>query len=460
MRKFHALVFGICGIALISCGGGTANPPAGGAPPGALRSSSSQFGDVYDFCAPPSCAADPNGPVIFDATGAIYGTTSEGGRSGRSFCGTFGCGAVYKLTPSGSSYVESLAYAFCRKPGCVDGVQPSGPLALDAQGAIYGTAASGGDEDKGIVFTLTPLGSSYKERVLYNFCADATASCMDGEAPSTGVTFGKHGVLYGTASGGSPSCQNSGCGVVFALTPSGKSYTERVVYTFCVQSGCLDGAEPRAGLVIDKKGVLYGTTASGGDHNQGTVFSLTPSAGSYTEHVLYSFCQAAKCRDGASPRSRLIFGQSGTLYGTTIYGGVPDCNFAHIGCGTVFVLTPSGTGYTERVLHAFCHQAYACVDGDIPAGIVFGKNGVLYGAASYGGKYADEGTGCGIIFKLLPAQPHDKYRILYDIGADGRSDTCWPNSTPVFRDGTIYGTSVGLIGIRYGSTGTVWEMHL
>lgn len=461
-RSVYALWIGVAALALASCGGRTAVPSVGSSIPAASQVKS-HFQDTYDFCAPPSCAADPNGPVVFDAAGAIYGTAYQGGGGQGSPCGIFGCGAVYKLTPSGSKYVETTPYAFCEQTACSDGSQPAGPLTLDSRGTIYGTAESGGSSNHGVVFALTPVASGYEERVLYSFCpglAHGDDYCVDGQAPDAGVIVGKNGALYGTAYGGLNNCKHFGCGVVFRLTPSGTRYTESVVYAFCKRTDCNDGADPQSGLVADRSGVLYGVTSGGGAHDQGTVFSITPSKGTYAERVLYSFCESAHCSDGAAPNSRLAFGHGGALYGTTLYGGIADCNFGHVGCGTVFRLVPSGTAYSEQVLRAFCHHAYGCGDGDSPTGVVFGKDGMLYGAASYGGRYADQGTGCGVIFKLLPTQQHNKYRVLYYIGTNGVSDTCWPNSEPVFgNDGALYGTSIGLIGIRYGSTGTVWALQ-
>jgi uncharacterized repeat protein (TIGR03803 family) len=100
---------------------------------------------------------DPNGPLVADATGALYGTTYMGGNGG----GNCGCGTVFKLTPSGSGYVESVLYSF--KLDGNDGHYPVAGLAIDSSGALYGTTSSGGfatrqcsDSGCGTVFKLTP----------------------------------------------------------------------------------------------------------------------------------------------------------------------------------------------------------------------------------------------------------------------------------------------------------------
>jgi uncharacterized repeat protein (TIGR03803 family) len=127
---------------------------------------------------------------------------------------------------------------------------------------------------------------------------------------------------------------------VFELTPNAArtKWTETVLYSFCadeVGQICIYGAYPRAGLIMDKSGRLYGTTIKGGAHDGGTVFELTPNAArtEWTETVLHNFCTEANCADGDEPEASLIMDGSGHLYGTTSGGG------AHSE-GTVFELRP------------------------------------------------------------------------------------------------------------------------
>jgi len=170
----------------------------------------------------------------------------------------------------------------------------------------------------------------------------------------------RNGVLYGiTQSGGT-----SNLGTVFSLSPGsprGPYTTETVLYSF---TGGSDGASPNAGVVIGPDGILYGETFSGGAAGYGIVFSLTPPAtpgGTWTETVLHTF----RGGDGAGPLGALaIGGPEGhpVLYGTTYRGGSSSC---HQGCGTVFSLTPPaapGKEWTETVLHKFLGGA----EGEYP----------------------------------------------------------------------------------------------
>jgi uncharacterized repeat protein (TIGR03803 family) len=166
------------------------------------------------------------------------------------------------------------------------------------------------------------------------------------------------------------------------ITPAlARAQTETVLYSFCAQSGCTDGSHPRAGLVLDTSGNLYGTTYDGGANGKGTVFAVSPSG---TETVLYSFCAQSGCRDGSHPLAGLILDAKGNLYGTTYFGGK--------GRGTVFEVSPSGT---ETVLHSFTAKG---TDGYYPsADLVLDDKGNLYGTTLSGGA-----NGGGTVFQVVP----------------------------------------------------------
>ena len=351
---------------------------------------------LHTFCSRSGCTdgANPYAGVVLDQKGNLYGTTYNGGNLQNG-------GVAFKLTPKGK---ETVLHTFCSQSDCTDGANPSG-IVFDQKGNLYGTTSGGGAYGGGVVFRLTPEG---KETVLYNFCA--RTNCVDGGNPTAGLVIDQRGNLYGTTSlggaYGSGYCSDVqyGCGVVFKLTPEG---TETVLHSFCAQGGenCTDGAGPYAGVVLDQKGNLYGTTEGGGNLQAGGVaFKVTPEG---KETVLYSFCAQGGCTDGDEPDAGLVLDQKGNLYGTTVGGGIESGDCFPQGCGIVFRLTPKGK---ETVLYRFCTQN-KCTDGTGPeAGLVFDQKGNLYGTTELGGAYNgcnQGGFGCGVIFQLtLSSQVH------------------------------------------------------
>jgi uncharacterized repeat protein (TIGR03803 family) len=243
------------------------------------------------------------------------------------------------------------------------------------------------------------------ETVLHSFGSQAG----DGYGPLAlgGLTFDTDGNLYGTTRYGGA----YGNGTVFELTAAG---TETVLYSFGSQAG--DGNTPYAGLTFDKKGTLYGTTLYGGAYGAGTVFELTAAG---KEEVLYAF--GSQSGDGSIPFAGLTFDKKGNLYGTT-------CNGGAYGNGTVFELTPKGT---EKVLYSFGSQAG---DGTNPyAGLIFDKEGNLYGSAGFGGAY-----GAGTVFELTAAGTE---KVLYTFGSQA-GDGSLPQARLVFdKKGNLYGTT-------------------
>jgi uncharacterized repeat protein (TIGR03803 family) len=302
---------------------------------------------------------------LIDVKGKLYGTTSGAGANN--------AGTVFTITPSGK---ETTLYSF----GGFGSGDASNPYAglINVNGALYGTTYTGGANDYGTVFTITPSG---KETVLHSFVGGSG----DGQEPFAGLINVK-GTLYGTTYiGGGTGC-GLGCGTVFAITTSGK---ETVLHSF---GGSGDGSEPWAAL-INVKGTLYGTTTLGGGtgcggDGCGAVFTITPSG---TETVLYSF-GASGSGDGFFPAAGLL-NVKGTLYGTTTSGGGTGCGGD--GCGTVFAITTSGS---ETVLHSFSGSA----DGVHPYAGLIDVNGTLYGTTYQGGGNNNCARGCGTVFSITP----------------------------------------------------------
>jgi len=277
---------------------------------------------------------DGNGPLadlVFDAAGNLYGTTNGGG--------AHKAGTVFELSPAATGgWTETVLYSFT---GGADGANPQAGLIFDQSGNLYGTTNFGGSANCnlgcGAVFELTPKSSGWTESVLYSFTGGA-----DGGGPVASLIFDGSGNLYSTTwNGGSSNCSN-GCGVVFELTPGSNGWTESVLYSFTNGS---DGANSDAGLIFDKSSNLYGVTWYAGAYGWGTVFKLAPNSdGSWTESVLHQF---KGDKDGAHPRARLIFDSVGNLYGTAANEYAP-------GFGIVSKLVPNSDGtWTKYTLHQF-----------------------------------------------------------------------------------------------------------
>lgn len=319
---------------------------------------------LYHFGSHPGDGTGPQGALVMDGAGNLYGITMAGGDP------TCRCGGVFKLGAHGMTVLHNFS-------GSPDGAEPFGGLFRQPWGVLYGTTWTGGTRGYGTVFRLDLSGN---ETVVHSFWGG------DGGYPlGPLVGGGATGILYGTVQGGING--SSYWGTAYKLTTNGK---ESVLHRF---SGGADGAVPAAGLILDKAGNVYGTTYSGGAFGWGEVFKFDTNG---NETVLYSFTGHA---DGGSPEGALVQDAAGNFYGTTAQGGTlaPACavNVAG-GCGVVFKLDPNGN---ETVLHTF-----SGADGATPSitGLVQDEAGNLYGTTAYGGDLSVCGGGCGVVFKITP----------------------------------------------------------
>jgi uncharacterized repeat protein (TIGR03803 family) len=332
------------------------------------------------------------------------------------------------VVPSARSQTFQVIHNFT---GGVDGGNPYAGVTVDETGNVFGTATVGGAAGGcptlggcGTVYKLNRHGSSWILRTLYSFRGGS-----DGAYPTARMIIGPHGDLYSTTYLGGNASAPSGNGVVFKLSPPAHvlgGWSETVLHQFGEPP---DGANPVLGdLVFDEAGNLYGTTSSGGYQCPsmsycGTVFELTPSGTGWTESVLYRFTGGS---DGYAPYDGVILDHSGNLYGTTDAGGSPTCEFG-FGCGTVFELL-SGLGWAEHTIHQFSGS-----DGANPSGgLIFDQSGNLYGTTPEGGT-SDIGT----VYELTPAGPGWIENLLYSFSYGGQ-----PHGSLVSdASGNLYGTT-------------------
>jgi uncharacterized repeat protein (TIGR03803 family) len=270
----------------------------------------------------------PVGNLIFNASGNLYGTASQGG--------VYGLGVVFELSPAkNGKWKEKVLHSFGNG---TDGAGALAGLGFDTAGNLYGTTQYGGSAEAGTVFRLAPGANGKRtEKILYDFKLNG----KDGTGPQGGVVFDTVGNLYSTTTYGGTSTQCSGgCGTVFELVPGANdTWTETVLHIFGLVG--TDGALPLVGLVLDATGNLYGTTLEGGEgvSGPGTIFEMIPgTGGQWSETVVFSFASNG-AKDGTYPSAELILDNTGRMYGTAQGGGsLSDCS--GLGCGTVFRFTP------------------------------------------------------------------------------------------------------------------------
>jgi uncharacterized repeat protein (TIGR03803 family) len=283
---------------------------------------------------------------------------------------------------------------------------PFAGLVFDSAGNAYGTAISGG-AGYGTIYELSPSQSGWTANILYSF------DNVGGASPYAPLVLDSVGNLYGTAIYGGA----AGCGTVFELAKVAGGWQFQVLYEF---TGGLDSAHPQSGLVFDKSGNLFGTTAGGTPGGHGAIFELSLSNGTWHETTLYTFQGG---NDGTTPLAGLTPGAAGTFYGTTAFGGAE-------GLGIVYRLTKTGATWKETVLRSF-----AGPDGATPEfGTLLLRHGVLYGTTNMGGA-----SGRGTIFSLSENKGSVVENVLYNFaGANGES----PNGGLVSdAAGNLYGTA-------------------
>ncbi len=325
--------------------------------------------------------------------GALYGTTTIGGSSN--------VGSVYKVAKDGSDFTTLISF----KDHNGDGGYPFARVAEGSDGALYGTTQAGGVNDVGTVYKINKDGTGY--RVLLSFSATGQGPRQPG-----GLIASSDGALYGTSTSGG----SNNLGTVYKLSQNGTGLG--VLRTFTGAPG--DGAVPIGELLEGSDGVIYGTTLRGGATNEGTIFRLNKDGTAY--RVLRSF--SLTTTSGQEPRSALVEGSDGTLYGAA-YGATLTLGNDS---GTLFRINKDGTGYQD--IWSFSPGP----GGTKPFGLVAGNDRTLYGTAQMWGsrragtvfKVANDGTGFGVLHTFSPD------------GGDGE----YPQASVLSAsDGKLYGTT-------------------
>ncbi|HTV63971.1 MAG TPA: choice-of-anchor tandem repeat GloVer-containing protein [Bryocella sp.] len=362
----------------------------------------------------------PEGLVAVDHAGNVYGSTPDGGVRSGPCAPLSGCGMAFRSQNHDGVFVYAPLYLFHGS----DGANPFGGVTLGPDGALYGTTSVGGNTSCGntgcgVVFRMTPP-PTFCRQVFCDWDETVIYSNPGGDGPSLFYA----GVVFDAAGniyGASYIGGQFGNGAVYELSPSGGgNYTETNLYSF---TGGSDGALSMTGVARDAAGDIYGATTQGGAYRYGTVFKLVHEANGYTFQLLYTFTGGS---DGGSPNGNVVLDAAGNLYGATSLGG------------GIFQITPSGT-FTVIDTQA----------GFMTAPLTIDALGNIYGT-TYGGGSHDDGS----VFELSNTNGTWTHNVLYSF--TGQNDGALPISgVGMDASGNLYGTST--YSGTYGQ-GTLWQL--
>jgi uncharacterized repeat protein (TIGR03803 family) len=346
----------------------------------AQRADAAQYKILHQFCAHDACR-DGFGlfaPLVRDPQGNLYGTASQGGALG------MGTVFRLRPTAAGEWKLDVL-HDFCHEAACMDGFGPEAPLIVDRHGNLYGVAFanSKSEEGDGVIFRLKPNGDHWDYEVLHQFCPGDVCdgsfphTGLSYVGQSAGAPYDGESPLFSVASAGGA----HGAGVAFMLEPkkNGK-WKHTDIYSFCAEADCADGGNPVQPIVVQDARHLVGPAGAGGRHG-GLVYRLTSEDGAtWNESVVYTFCSLPHCADGAGSPSGLSTDAAGNLYGTTPSGGRCNDLFA---CGTIFKIAPDGS--ETVLFDFCRTVGGCKVGSDPGAGVTVGMDGTLYGTTLAGG---------------------------------------------------------------------------
>ena len=336
---------------------------------------------------------------------------------------------LFLLTAGGMA--QGQTFTVLHSFALTDGAKPFAGVTMDARGNLYGTTEyggilncdNGGVPGCGVAYKLGQQHSTWIFSLLHEFPG------QNGFLPTSpgNITIAPNGAPYGTELQGGAEF----AGTVFELLPSlmvaaalNSQWSYHLLHSFGTGD---DGGYPSQ-ISFDSNGNIFGAAGLGGTTGEGIVYELTPSGSGWSESILYNFLGGA---DGNGPGSITLDG-AGNIYGTTTSGGNQECH-NQVGCGTIYELTPSGSGWTKTILHVF-EQA---TEGGDPGPVARDSAGNLFGLTSTGAA----GNG-GTIWELSPSHDSWTFTILYTFP--------WPTQafTGAFRpimdsSGALYGVTNG-----------------
>jgi uncharacterized repeat protein (TIGR03803 family) len=404
-----------------------------------LGTNGSDFAVLYTFGDFANDGATPVG-LAQGSDGVLFGVTQSGG--------SYTNGVVFMLNTDGSGYGLAHEFTGTLNDTSGDGATPGAGLMRGADGSWYGTTLHGGtDCDDGTVFRMNADGSGYQVIRRFTFINSIFYDTFstDGQQPGP-LAQGANGLLYGTTAYGGTTGQgaymNTGVGTLFALATNAMDYA--VIYNFSTTGG--DGQSPVGGLILGRDGSFYGVTQAGGPAGQGSVFRINADGAGY--HILYGF--GLDPIDGYNPKTGLMQGADGMLYGTTFQGGYAGGT----GDGIIFKVNPDGSDYTEVLSFGF----YAAAGQTPTSAPLQGHDGNLYGTTSDGGYMSRGWGGFGIVYTV--GTNGLGYAVLHEFSTNNLEGRTPYSGLIQGSDGTLYGTTYG--GVDYDGSrwlyGTVFKL--
>jgi uncharacterized repeat protein (TIGR03803 family) len=337
--------------------------------------------------------SDGSGVVssLLVSSNKLYGTAATGGTNGN--------GTIFSMDLNGSNFMVLHTFSKTTGSGLTnsDGASPSSGLVLSSN-TLYGMTQYGGAAGWGTIFSLNTNGSSFTNLHIFTNQPDGAGPL--GDLLLVGDT------LYGTTDAGGAGV-GSGHGIVFSVRTNGTNFA--VLHAF---TGTPDGENPVTGLVLSG-GKLFGTTQQGGTNGSGTVFSIGTNGGNYTR--LRSFTNSP---DGKSPRSTLLISGS-RIFGTTASGGTNNN-------GTIYSLGTNGANYA--ILYKFTNSP----NGSGPIGNLALSNDTIYGITGSGGT-----NGSGSLYSISTNGQSETILHSYTFLFDG----FFPFGGPVLSGQTLYAST-------------------
>jgi uncharacterized repeat protein (TIGR03803 family) len=373
---------------------------------------------LFDFTNMRSGLAPQSG-VVFGPDGALYGTTLEGGSS---TLGGGGSGEVFRLAPPAPSHTgwrQEVLHTFTDRPS--DGKNPYGNLVVDSTGTLYGTTAVGGASGFGAIFRLSSSGP-ISDNNCWNYSLIFSFLGGSGTYPKGPLLIDSAGNLYGTTSSGGA----FDGGVVFKMTPPAPGQTGWTQTVLHIVSPDQDGYPINPALAMDRSGAIFGTIQQGrrgsNRSEHGSVFKLTPPMGldtGWKYSVLYNFTNEST---GSIPKSGVVIGADGVLYGTTSSGAA--------GHGAVYALTPPGSS-KDRWVATVVHNLPRGPNAQASDGtLTIDRSGSLFG------------TSGGIVFGLSRSANRQSawtMVVLHQFGS--RYEGSPQSALTLDRFGALYGTT-------------------